>query len=322
MTNPSEISRNRGSHFSAGHGNKETSGFARLAEAEDIGPTDAELQAIESGSESAGVFTPEEVNKYRIADAAINPQAAMVQRARKLGQGEVPEQRSTSFEPVMNAERTGSGMSDIQAQADLMGDVADVQQTEEIASGEGSAASSYNDEDSGRGRRFPVMSMGGFEEAPGKAGSPMSSIYDKGESARIGRLNTGLLMLREAGRCDAPGCQLLRAAGMQLTGQTQRAAGSGIASQQPAIPAVHKESSYYPENPATGKQDRRNPKTIIESKPADPNHPEWKALTAETKVSTAGNIKFFPEDMLEHNHGDEMEHLEYVQQRLGGMKFQ
>jgi hypothetical protein len=325
----------RVNHFVEGVGRRETARVAREAAPptsampegwsvaralrETEGPSDSDLSSIESGSESAGVFTPSEIAKYRQADAMMNPQAAAVQRARNTGFG------STSKIPVSEGLDTSIDaptpmFSDAQAQADSMNDVADIARTGEVSASEGAADIAWSDDTSGRGRRFPAAGMGGFMEAgPGISESPFTRIKESGDVGRKQLTGAGLLMLREAGRCNAPGCQLLRATGMQLTGQNKRAAGAGIESEIAPIPAVHEMKSYYPEDPTTGKQDRKNPKQIVVSKPADPNNPEYKAIQDFTG-GKSGPALFTAEDMLEHNHDDEMAHLTYVQGRIKGLQ--
>lgn len=322
-------------HFVAGVSKRETARVARelapptsampagwsVARAlrETEGPSDSDLSAIESGSEAAGVFTPSEIAKYRKADAMTNPQAAAVQRARATGFG------STSKIPVSEGLDTSIDaptpmFSDAKAQADNMNDVAEIARTGEVSASEGAADAAWSDESTGRGRRFPAAGMGGFmEESPGLRESPFTAIKQGGDTARKQLTGAGLLMLREAGRCNSPGCQLLRATGMQLTGQTKRAAGAGIESEIAPIPASYEEAPYYPTNPVTGKEDRKNAKTWLKASPADPNHPEYKAIKDATGGKT-GPALFTAEDMLEHNHDDEMSHLAYVQERIKGLQ--
>lgn len=325
----------RVNHFVAGVGKRETSRIAREAAPttsampegwsvaralrESEGPSDSDLSAIESGGgEAAGIFTPTEVAKYRRADAMSNPQAAAIQRARTTGFGSTSKIHvSDGLDTSIDAPTPT--FSDAKAQADSMNDVADIAKTGEISAGEGSASAAWSDEDSGRGRRFPAAGMGGFmEESPGLRESPFTAINQSEDAARKQLANWGKMLLREGGRCKSPGCQLLTATGMQLTGQTKRAAGSGINASLDPIPAVYEEAPYYPTNPVTGKEDRKNKKTWLKASPADPNHPEYNALKDATG-GNAGNPLFFAEDMLEHNHEDEAAHLAYVQDRLKGI---
>jgi hypothetical protein len=325
----------RVNHFVEGVGKRETARVAREAAPptsampagwsvaralrESEGPSGSDLSSIESGSESAGVFTPSEIAKYRQADAMMNPQAAAVQRARTTGFG------STSKIPVSEGLDTSIDaptpmFSDAKAQADSMNDVAEIARTGEVSASEGAADVAWSEESTGRGRRFPAAGMGGFmEESPGLRESPFTAIKQSGDVARKQLMGAGLLMLREAGRCNAPGCKLLRATGMQLTGQTQRAATSGIESKDAPIPAVYEDAPYYPTHPVTGKEDRKNKKTWLKASPADPNNPEYKAIQDATG-GKAGPALFTAEDMLEHNHDDEMEHLTYVQGRIKGLQ--
>ena len=210
--------------------------------------------------------------------------------------------------------------SDAKAQADSMNDVAEIARTGEVSASEGAADVAWSDDTSGRGRRFPAAGMGGFMEAgPGVSESPFTRIKESGDVGRKQLTGAGLLMLREAGRCNSPGCQLLRATGMQLTGQNKRAAGAGIESEMAPIPAVYEEAPYYPTNPATGKEDRKNKQTWLKASPADPNNAEYKAIQDFTGGKT-GSALFTAEDMLEHNHDDEMAHLAYVQGRIKGLQ--
>ena len=327
----------RVNHFVDGVGKRETARVAREAAPansampegwsvmkalrESEGPSDSDLSAIESGGgEAAGIFTPTEIAKYRASERSMNPQAAAVHNARTTGFG------STSKIPVSDGGLDTSidaptpMFSDAKAQADSMNDVAEIARTGEISASEGAADIAWSDDTSGRGRRFPAAGMGGFmEESPGVSESPFTRIKESGDVGRKQLTGAGLLMLREAGRCNSPGCQLLRATGMQLTGQTKRAAGAGIESEMAPIPAVHTRKSFYPTDPTTGKQDRKNPQTVVESKPADPNNAEYKAIQDFTG-GKSGPALFTAEDMLEHDHDDEMAHLAYVQGRIKGLQ--
>lgn len=107
------------------------------------------------------------------------------------------------------------------------------------------------------------------------------------------------LLLRKAGRCTHESCSADRQRGMDLA----RAAGFQVPNSTPApIPSVAVERRYYPEDPKTGKQDRKNAQTYKELKPADPKHPEWLAAVASID-SSASNL-YFPEDLLAHHHDD------------------
>ena len=107
------------------------------------------------------------------------------------------------------------------------------------------------------------------------------------------------LLLRKAGRCTHESCSADRARGVELA----RAAGFQIPNSMPApIPSVAVERRYYPEDPKTGKQDRKNAQTYKELKPADPKHPDWLAAVAGTDTY-ASNL-YLPEDLLAHHHDD------------------
>lgn len=107
------------------------------------------------------------------------------------------------------------------------------------------------------------------------------------------------LLLRKAGRCDHPSCVADRERGIELA----RAAGIQVPnSTLPPIPSIAKIKQYYPENPVTGKQDRRNPKTFKELRPADKNNPEW--IAAKDELNKSESNLYFPEDLLAHHHDD------------------
>lgn len=107
------------------------------------------------------------------------------------------------------------------------------------------------------------------------------------------------LLLRKAGRCTHPSCAADRARGIELA----RAAGIHVPNSLPApIPSIAIERRYYPEDPKTGKQNRKNPQTYKELRPADPNDPEWKA--AKDELDTGKNNLYFPDDLLAHHHDD------------------
>jgi len=105
------------------------------------------------------------------------------------------------------------------------------------------------------------------------------------------------LLLRQAGRCTHESCSATRNRGIEMA----RAAGFQVPNSLPApIPSVAIERRYYPEDPKTGKQDRKNAQTYKELKPADPKHPEWVAAVAGTDTN-ASNL-YLPEDLLAHHH--------------------
>ena len=301
-----ENNRNRTGHFSAGS----TSHLGGIE-----GPSESDLKAIEGGSETAGVFSDADIAAYRSDERRMNPQAQAIHNARTFGHGldthiPISEGLDTSIDaPTRN-------FGDVEAQGDLMGNIAEASKTGEVAAGEGAADFAYDDESTGRGRRFGAVGLGAIEEAPGPRTSPFTRIKESGDVGRISTMGAGLLMMREAGRCDSPGCQLLRATGMTLTGQSRQAKG-GVASNAPAIPSVATAKSEYPIDPKTGKQDRKNPRTVLDVKPADPNNPEFKALQKEGQGSS--DSLFFAEDALAHHHADEDAHLSYVEERIKGL---
>lgn len=107
------------------------------------------------------------------------------------------------------------------------------------------------------------------------------------------------LLLRKAGRCTHESCAADRARGMELA----RSAGFQVPNSLPApIPSIAVEKKYYPEDPRTGKQDRKNVQTYKELRPADPKHPEWLSAKAEMDKHSGG--LYLPEDLLAHHHDD------------------
>lgn len=287
--------------------NKKT--FKEMLEGEDV--------PIETNPDAWG--TPEQIEGMRQMGASIDPAYAKTREARLKGSG-----GETSIEDpfTRRGSRTGALSEGVGHVAALAGDVGFEHETR----AEGATHGVDTNVDMGSSgdeiaptARYTGIGMGGFDaEAPGLRESPFTRIREGGDQARKVRAMAGLLLLREVGRCDSPGCQLGRAVGLQLTGQTQRGAGSGIESQLPAVPAVHETKREYPINPVTGKQDRKNPTEVIVSRPADPKSPEWLALTGEAKGAPSSSL-FFPEDALEHYHPDEGAHLAYMQQRIAGL---
>jgi hypothetical protein len=105
------------------------------------------------------------------------------------------------------------------------------------------------------------------------------------------------LLLRQAGRCTHESCSATRNRGLEMA----RAAGFQVPNSMPApIPSVAVERKYYPEDPVTGKQDRKNVQTYKELKPADPKHPEW--VAANAGLTTQESNLYLPEDLLAHHH--------------------
>lgn len=293
---PETPSRNRGAHFAAGTGSEE------------VHPLTGESFS----------FSPEEIEKYRAAERLMNPQAAAIYSARTKGFGAGSEIKvSDGLDTSIDAPIPSFG--DAKAQADAANTSRDIAESGEISAGEGSASTAFSDEESGRGRRFPGAGAALFaDESPGFRESPMSRIKESGDLARIQHLAAGKLLLREAGRCNAPSCQLARAVGIQLTGQTKRAFGAGVKSPIPAIPATYTLAKEYQKDPVTGKDMRKVPPTIIPvGKPADPKSPEW--LAVKNDLDTSESNIFYPEDMLEHNHYDEAQDLAVMQERVKGL---
>lgn len=247
------------------------------------GPSDSELRAIEgetspSATAAGAFYTPEEIARTRKSAAQYTPKTGM--RGYSAMAGDVNDISSLTtpkeYDPDTSKAPTRSD-SPVPIFSTEEGEI-------------------------GRSREISYggASIGSLAEEPGLRESPFTRIKEGSDVARKQLMGAGLLMLREAGRCDSPGCQMLRSTGMKLTGQTQRmAAGKPSVSNEPAIPAVHTMKN-----------------NVVVSKPADPANPEFKAIQKELQGSS-GAI-FTPEDALEHNHEDEAAHLAYVQKRIAG----
>lgn len=296
----------RNEHFEAGHQKGDTrSIFQALREAE--GPSDEDLTAIEAGSESAGnYYTPERLEEFRQMGESIDPNYSKIRRARKSGFGESPTTGALTTDITgmlgRSAEETSVAGSSA-AQRDMAENLLDLYKSGETTSTEGAPSQAFDDDSApSRSRAFPASQVGAGEDMRIRESS-FTRARQSPDVARRQRANVGALLLREAGRCDSKGCQLLRATGLALAGQTNLKAGSGIESQAPAIPS----------RPATAAER----KTGGDVKPLDPNHPEYVALKKESQGM--GNTLFFPEDALAHNHADEGAHLAYVQQRISGL---
>jgi hypothetical protein len=284
--------------------------FKEMLEGEDV--------PIETNPNPA--YSDEQIEEMRARGAAIDPAYAKTREARLRGSGGMETSIEDPF--ARRGSRTGAMSEGVGHVASLGGNVAFEDETRAEGATHGvdtSVDMGSSGDEIAPTSRYTGISMGGFDaEAPGLRESPFTRIREGGDQARKVRAMTGMLLLREAGRCDSPGCQLLRATGLQLTGQTQRGAGSGIESQLPAVPSVAEQKKFYPENPVTGKQDRKNVQTFTEVSPANPKSPEWVALTGEAKGAPSSSL-FFPEDALAHHHPDEGAHLAYVQQRIAGL---
>lgn len=274
--------------------NKKT--FKEMLEGEDV--------PIETNPDAWG--TPEQIEEMRQMGASIDPAYAKTREARLKGSG-----GETSIEDpfTRRGSRTGALSEGVGHVAALAGDVGFEHETR----AEGATHGVDTNVDMGSSgdeiaptARYTGIGMGGFEaEAPGLRESPFTRIREGGDQARKVRAMTGMLLLREAGRCDSLGCQLLRATGLQLTGQTQRGAGSGIESQTPAVPSI----------PQTGKVSASS--LFPHVKPADTKSAAWQA--AQNDLSKDDVNLFYPEDALAHNHPDEGAHLAYVKQRIAGL---
>lgn len=237
---------------------------------------------------------PSAVEGLREMGRAIDPNAAALHRARTSGRGTVFEFGSRehvhSFDPT-----SGSNAQDVVGNERIGG-------MGGIMSGNENAAISTDYDPADTGPR--VFGGPAFAE-PAKIASPFEKFRETAPPDAKLAANVGTLYLRQAGRCNHPLCQMKRARGLELMGRpvSNRQFGKGIESPLPAIPSVATQKREYPINPQTGKQDRKNPTTFLEVRPADPKGIEWQH--AQSLLDTNEANLFMPEDLLEHHHGPE-----------------
>ena len=246
------------------------------------GPSDAELAGIESGApeaESYGSFTADQVEGLRRMNERVDPAYARTRAARRGGAG-----LSTSV-------NLGGSINKI--------DAARVSEEAAGSSGDYVKNPSLDEGSSGDDPASLRPSMAG-SGAGAFGGAP--SRYWETHKQNAG-YQTGVFLLRTAGRCEHPRCQALRAKGMELMGadtRYQTGTGSSWTSGQPPIPSIPVDTLTNPIR--GGKEDRKNKQTVREYKVADPKHPEW--VEAENQSHAADSI-FSPHDLLEHHHGPE-----------------
>lgn len=244
------------------------------------GPSDAELAGIESGApeaESYGSFTADQVEGLRRMNERVDPAYARTRAARRGGAG-----LSTSVNLGGSINKIDAARVSEEAAA-TSGDYVKNPSLEEGSSGDDPANLRPSMAGSG---------AGAFGGAPSR--------YWETHKQNAG-YQTGVFMLRTAGRCEHPRCKAIRAKGMELMGAENRfqtGGGDYWETSQPPIPSVPVDTRTYPVR--GGKEDRSNAQTVREYKVADKNHPEWKALVAQDKLG--GESIFQPQDLLEHHH--------------------
>ena len=159
-----------------------------------IGPSDAELSAIEdemtggnpltesesrAASEAGAYFTPERIEESRAAFAKIDPEYAAVRRARERNAASIPT--SSTFEDIGERFRqpefeTGSdyGLSDLNTQIETAANEEALLKSGEVSSGEGGATTAFSEGEAyeGRGRRYGAVGIGGWDVDAGRRASP------------------------------------------------------------------------------------------------------------------------------------------------------
>jgi hypothetical protein len=222
------------------------------------GPSAQDLSDIESGSEDTGVFTAEQVEGLRKMNERVDPAYAR-QRSARRGSTNSTQMRtdaSTSLERSRDIARSADP---------------GIQTAEVLEMG-----SSGDDPASSR----PRMTASGM----GDIGGAPSGYFGKHKDTA--NYQTGVMLLRTAGRCNHPRCQMIRAKGMEMTGADRRyqTGGAFWESDKEEIPS------------------RINSKGLLS--PVDDKHPEW---LAATKSAKGGRDLYDPSDLLAHHHkpGDE-----------------
>jgi len=245
--------------------------------------------------ETEPYYNDERTEATRAANAHIDPNYTAVRRARGQDKVSSGAPRSSTFEDI--SERLGSAetaarsnASDVSAQMDLAENLSDIVKSGEVSAGEGSAAHSFGEGESYEGRHA------GFAGTTGFAHTGRGSFDDRRNS--LPDYELGVRLMRTAGRCNHPRCQLIREKGMELTGVSGRFAGVGIESNQPEIPSIPVDKKYYGKNPLTGKDNRSDIRIERSYKPADKNHPEW----ASMQQGGVGESFYDPSDLLQHHH--------------------
>lgn len=222
-----------------------------------------------------------------------------------------------SFEiPSTDYESGGRG-GDMSAQIELAGgNEESLLRSGEISSGEGAATTAYDQESTGRGRRYGGVSMGAFDSSGDDGQSRLSASRFDTMAPRTAQeglaRRQGLMLLRLAGpSCNHPRCQKIRAKGIELLGAAigsrEMSSAPGVASGK-SVPSVRKDVLVPPmrirdeargkERPVmshgTGKSDDTGDwevmygqETLVPKyEPQDPKSPDWLAFR-KTSSGTA-----------------------------------
>lgn len=258
------------------------------------GPSEKDLADIESEDPGTGIYTPEQIEGLRRMNEKVDPAYARQRSARRGGTAGGIQPRGgaeAAISRVQGAFGT-SGVSD-KALTTLEGSFGTTNKKGEVmgVKGGGAEMGSSGDE--------PVSSPSMRAVGLGDISAP-SAYYGKHKDTP--GYQQGVMLLRTAGRCNHPRCQMIRAKGMEMIGAKERyqIGGQYWESKQSPIPSIASEKPYYPI--VGGKEDRKNKQTYTELSPADPKHPEWLKAQAEAK---GGTSMFDPSDLLEHHHKDE-----------------
>lgn len=260
------------------------------------GPSAKDISDIESEDPGTGIYTPEQIEGLRRMNESIDPAYARQRAARRKVTGGV--QPRLDVETALSRVRGGAGTSGTSDKAltTLEGAFGTSNKKGEVAGvmGGGAEMGSSGDE--------PVSSPPMRASGLADVGGAPSGYY--GRNKDTAKYQQGVFLLRTAGRCNHPRCQMLRAKGMELIHGEKRyqTGGQYWESQETPIPSIATEKPYYPT--VGGKEDRKNKQTYIDLSPADTKNPEWVAATTAAK---SGSSIFEPSDLLEHHHrpGDE-----------------
>lgn len=272
------MANNRNSHFNSGHGLNNIEG-----------PSDAELMDIEAEPASKD-YSDASIEAHREAYAKIDPGYARVRESRKRGSG--------------NVGPSGADLTARPSAADIVSD-------ESIAGMGGgnfpqagkAVSSDFDPADIHRSMRGVGLGSIGSDEG-GVSASPFEKFAPRSSDEATAR-NQGQFLLKLAGRCNHPRCASMRAKGLELIGKPAegRSFGKGVEATEPAIPSTYEDKTYYPEDPVTGKQNRKNAQTVRTYSVA----PEGKAMHASLSnaLGQSGAHIIHADDFLEHHHDPE-----------------
>lgn len=292
-------------------------------------------------------YTPERVESMRAGYAEIDPNYAAVRNARQRSAGGSVGISRSGTGPSGDIDTFGtSNVGDAVAQSIGAGahDVAELKRSGETTASEGGASTAYDESSTGRGRRFPGVSMGGWDTDASKRSSPFESMRPRNADEAAAR-KQGEFFLKLAGpTCNHPTCQGYRAKGMELLGGVVSRRQASLAPEEALgtpIPSVRKDTAVPPMNirkESAGKKsgelvgrfaplaekgvstdmgdfepDYKNTVMTPSYTPASSKDPRYQELMVNYKAKAkAGDAELFhPDDWLEHKHapGEEMHKL-------------